>query len=690
MGPGFASVARAVAVVFIRERGLRLRLEGAAARWGSFVSARVLIVVSCVVAFPGCRPQVKPDVATNPSVAISKEAVQAETPAGKPDTPAGTSLVSRVLPPPRPSDYVGSEACVACHAEIAALYASHPMSQSFNAVGEARAIEVCPAEQIEIAGPRQYRVTREGDNVVHHELLRAEDGGLIYDQGEAVAFAVGSGKQGRAYLINRDGVLYQSPLGWYSGAGRWDLSPGYAPESHNRFQRRIGDGCLYCHVGRAATSGVDRYQPPFFPEPSIGCERCHGPGGEHVAFQLRRAERAAGGTDPADADDPQVDPIVNPAKLDVARREDVCNQCHLQGKHVIRRFGREFFDFRPGDRLEDVFVVLTGEDRLDDQGRHQVVSHVEQMRSSRCYIGSDQAMGCTSCHDPHFQPAPEQQAAWYRDKCFRCHDDQSCSLPVENQRQAPASGSCVHCHMAPLGTTNVPHTAQTDHRILREALKSVESQAVSATPVGEALAVFDGAEARLPSWEVARARGISKMTEAWNRRDERLSQEARRLLVPEGVDARDLTAVINALGADETALAELGSSYLVNGEIEPARVVWRRLLDLNPDHEVALGGLAVIELQRRNVRVGRIHLERLLQLLPEDPEWHARMAEMAWAAGKRDEALQAAERVLELDPTKLELREWLVAAYRSTGNAERSSHHGQIVEQMRKRAGSGR
>lgn len=640
---------------------------------------------------------------THPAGAIATEAVPSEASVGKPGPPVQTTVASRVLPPSRPSDYLGSEACVACHAEIAALYASHPMAQSFNAVGAARAIEVCPAEQIEIPGAREYRVTREGDSVLHHECLRTEDGELIYDQGEAIAFAVGSGKQGRAYLINRDGVLYQSPLGWYSGAGRWDLSPGYAPESHNRFQRRIGDGCLYCHVGRAATSGSDRYEPPFFPEPSIGCERCHGPGGAHVEFQRRRAEQAASGSDPTsvspsderqagepDAITPQVDPIVNPAKLDIARREDVCNQCHLQGKHVIRRFGREFFDFRPGDRLEDVFVVLTGQDRLDDQGRHQVVSHVEQMRSSRCYIGSDQAMGCTSCHDPHFQPPPEQQAAWYRDKCFQCHDDRSCTLPLENQRQAPASGSCVHCHMAPLGATNVPHTAQTDHRILREPAKPVESPAVSAPPVGESLAVFDGAEARLPSWEVARARGISKMTDAWNRRDERLAQEARRLLIPEGVDAQDLTAVINALGADETALAELGAGHLINGEIDPARVVWRRLLDLNPDHEVALGGLAVIELQRRNVRAGRIHLERLLKLLPDDHEWHARMAELAWTAGKRDEALQAAERVLELDPTKLELRQWLVAAYRSTANAERSDHHRQIVEQMRKRAGSAR
>lgn len=708
-GRGFASAEWAVAVVFRGEQGLRSRWRGAAEGRRSFGNAPLLVVVACAAVFAGCRPQGEREVATQRAVTLAPEAEAVGVSEGQPDAPDRISLVSRVLPQPRPSDYLGSAACVDCHAEIAALYASHPMSQSFNAVDDARPIEVCPAEQIAIPGVREYRVSREGDNVLHHESLRADDGELIYDQGEAVAFAVGSGKQGRAYLLNRDGVLYQSPLGWYSAAGRWDLSPGYAPESHRRFQRRIGDGCLYCHVGRAAAAGEDRYEAPFFPEPSIGCERCHGPGGGHVAFQRRRAERGGDArglvnpsaspnasqsaerpTEEPDAGEPATDPIVNPAKLDVARREDVCNQCHLQGKHVIRRFGREFFDFRPGDRLEDVFVVLTGGDRLDDQGRHQVVSHVEQMRSSRCYLGSDQMLGCTSCHDPHFQPPPEQQAAWYRDKCFKCHDDQACSLPLESQLQAPASGSCVHCHMAPLGTTNVPHTAQTDHRILRQPGRPTESQVAPVPRAGDVLAVFDGAEERLPGWEVARARGISKMTEAWDRRDERLSLEARRLLVPEGVDAKDLAAVITALGPDQAALAELGSSYLVNGEIDPARVVWRRLLDLNPDHEVALGGLAFIELQRRNVRAGRIHLERLLTLLPNDPEWHARMAELAWAGGTRDEALRAAERVLELDPTKLELRQWLVAAYRSTGNAERSAHHRRIVDQMRQRASSGR
>jgi predicted CXXCH cytochrome family protein len=142
--------------------------------------------------------------------------------------------------------------------------------------------------------------------------------------------------------------------------------------------------------------------------------------------------------------------------------------------------------------LEDVFVVLTGNDRVDERGRHQVVSHVEQMRSSRCYVGSEQALGCTSCHDPHFEPEPEARDAWYRDQCARCHADQPCSLGLEEQTAPPADGSCIHCHMPSLGGSDVPHTAQTDHRIIRDHRRGADASP-SPQP-GEPLAVFDGAE----------------------------------------------------------------------------------------------------------------------------------------------------------------------------------------------------
>ena len=45
--------------------------------------------------------------------------------------------------------------------------------------------------------------------------------------------------------------------------------------------------------------------------------------------------------------------IVNPAKLDAARRDAVCMQCHLEGKAAIERPGRHIYDFQPGEQLSD-------------------------------------------------------------------------------------------------------------------------------------------------------------------------------------------------------------------------------------------------------------------------------------------------------------------------------------------------
>src|SRR5260370_39972524 len=73
------------------------------------------------------------------------------------------------------------------------------------------------------------------------------------------------------------------------------------------------------------------YPQPAFTHNGVVCERCHGPGVAHVS----------GGA------------IVNPAKLTPARRDEVCLQCHLEGKAAIERPRRHLYEFRPGDKLAD-------------------------------------------------------------------------------------------------------------------------------------------------------------------------------------------------------------------------------------------------------------------------------------------------------------------------------------------------
>ena len=70
------------------------------------------------------------------------------------------------------------------------------------------------------------------------------------------------GGRGVAYLIERDGFLFQSPITWYSRERRWDLSPGYE-KSNVHFDRPIGPrACSATRTGssrwRARSTGIGR------------------------------------------------------------------------------------------------------------------------------------------------------------------------------------------------------------------------------------------------------------------------------------------------------------------------------------------------------------------------------------------------------------------------------------------------
>ncbi|MDA1233052.1 MAG: hypothetical protein O2856_19990 [Planctomycetota bacterium] len=151
------------------------------------------------------------------------------------------------------SEFVGQQACATCHSAISESYRSHAMSISM-----AEAAKAVPAiEDYDSAvaftstGGVRYEVTRHGDQVQHHEKMLDPAGTIVYDQAVDMHYAVGSGVHGRSYIHNHNGLLFMSPVTWYSGRQRWDLSPGYQAGNHRRFERRLSDDCVACHVGRA-------------------------------------------------------------------------------------------------------------------------------------------------------------------------------------------------------------------------------------------------------------------------------------------------------------------------------------------------------------------------------------------------------------------------------------------------------
>ena len=464
------------------------------------------------------------------------------------------------------------------------------------------------------------------------------------------------------FLIEQNDRLFASPLNWYEQANQWGLAPGYQPDSHKRFEREAGDGCLLCHVGQmnVVPNRPNVYSSPAVLEPSIGCERCHGPGQRHVEFHDNPARSRA---------DAAVDPIVNPSKLDFARREDVCNQCHLQGQSQQLRYGRQVFDFRPGMRLEDVWLIFLEETRLSADESTPAVSQVEQMRSSACYARSDGRFGCLTCHDAHSTPAPAERAEFYRQRCQSCHTENgtACKLPLPDRNRE--ANSCIACHMPNLGASNVPHTSQTDHRIRRRP--EVATQSRIKESVSSELVFFDEADRRIPQWEVDRARGLILAQKGEKTRTRSITVEA----VP-------LLETTHKIAPDDVDVIEwLGVAKLLVGNKSEAKKLWISGLDQNPQCEALLVRLAFFSHDTNDLPAATKYFDRLFEVNPAHAAFHGRQAHILGQLGDFDRAIQEANKAIELDPTLSQAHEWLARVYQLRRENDLSKYH---REQARK------
>jgi predicted CXXCH cytochrome family protein len=585
-------------------------------------------------------------------------------------------------PAPPPSDFVGSQTCAECHAEIAEKYQSHSMAHSMATVNDARPIEDYETPNVIEQGAKRYFVERKGDAVVHHEQM-TDQKGIIYDMAVPVHYSLGSGTRGRSYLTEHAHSFSQSPIGWYTAGDQWDMSPGYRESGHLRFGRQIGEGCLYCHVGRmnANHQATTAASTPFA-EASISCERCHGPGGAHV-----HAMRTNGA--PANAENSMH--LVNLSQLTGEKREAVCTQCHLLGETVVLRHGRNFFDFRPGNALHDIFVVFTRDAKELEAAGQQAVSQVEQMHQSRCFQASAGQLSCISCHDPHGSPSAEAREAFFQERCLKCHDDQGCSLPETERLHPPAAGSCIHCHMPRAAAIDVPHTSATNHQIPRTPpmakaplqVAGEEPEQVAASRVTN-WKMFAGAERHLPAREADRARGLAYAGEAEENNSPILALFAEPLLNPLGSQqSNDPGALQQAIGDDIEVLGALATIYQLTERTDQAVSMWQRMLEIAPANEMALYRLSVHFHDRDEYVDAREYFERLLAVRSNLADIHARYAHVLSQFEEWPRAIAEAERGLELDPSLLQLREWLIEVLERTGQADKAIPHKQIRDRLK-------
>lgn len=564
-------------------------------------------------------------------------------------------------PAPVAKDYVGSQTCAECHSEIAEMYSGHPMSSSAWQVAEAPTVEDYASGTFQAPGRYRYDIEQNGDQVIHVQRKLNRDDEMICELAEPVEYVVGSGQRGRSYFIRRGDVLFQSPVTWYSHKQRWDLSPGFESRTWHT-GRRIVDGCVQCHFGSVQFSSdrqEDSYSKSSFVEESIGCERCHGPGGSHVEWHRSLADNQTG-----------QDPIVNISKLSERKREAVCYQCHLQGVERITRYGRDDFDFRPGNELHDVWMILAqGESSVQD-GETEAVSQVQQIRSSQCFIQSEGRLGCTSCHNPHGTPDAESRIDFYRQSCLKCHENEAspCQKPEHERRKFTTEDSCIECHMPALNTADVPHTAQTDHRILRDAHSEV--QETNATHV---FTFFDDASMRVPEVASERAIGILMVQVAEREEDQLLALEASRRLEP----------LAASHSSDLLLLHHLGTAYQLQSQGHRAADYWKQCLDHNPMHEPSLMSLAISFHDQGDWEQAIPYFERVLAFNEWNREASGRYIHSLGRSGRLEDAFEFAKKTILRFPDDWQIHAWLAESYRVRGISDKSKFHSDLSQHLK-------
>jgi predicted CXXCH cytochrome family protein len=589
--------------------------------------------------------------------------------------------------------YVGDAQCVGCHKDIARSYARHPMGRSLVPVADVLDQQRYAPDTNNpfTALSRRFQVDRQEERIWHRQTALDDAGKPVVDLAQVVHWVIGSGKKGYSYLTERDRYLLQTPISWYTQKQRWDLSPTFVPSALSG--RLVSAACLFCHANRVRQDPEhpDRFVPPVFEGHAIGCERCHGPGELH----------ARGDTDHA---------IVNPARLPPRLRDAVCEQCHLEGEARVLRSGRGLFDYRPGLPLAEFWAVLVEERQSGEDAK--AVNHVEQMYQSKCFQNSvgTAKMGCITCHDPHVAVEPKDREAHYRAACLKCHDEETkseirnpksettkgvvsdfgfrisdfrlvCSMPPEQRRQTSPHDSCIDCHMPRYTSTDIAHTASTDHRIKRRPQAAPPRRSNDVDRAQFVNFYRDRFPLGDPEAERTLGMGLVKLMSAGMLRPDRHGEQALLLLEsalprsPEDIELRaSKVQLLLLLDRPAEALAEArlalskrpgdwrmlawaaGAARAV-GQTDRAIDYWRRAVEINPTMPESQVGLLGLLLRTGQMDEARERCRKLLQLDPFNVS-----ARQAWVGfllqdGKSAEARREFDIIRRLRPADLAQRE---------------------------------
>jgi predicted CXXCH cytochrome family protein len=343
------------------------------------------------------------------------------------------------------AQYVGSMACKSCHTSI---YERWKTTRMANVV----------------------RDPREHPEAIIPDLSKSDP--LLTFSKDDIAFVYGS-KWKQRYFKKVGDDYFPLPAQWDVTHKIWrayNVKPGtdwwtaYYPADN--MHRPTGPTCDGCH-------SVDYdVNTKKVTEWNVGCEKCHGPGSEHVKK-------------------PKVSNVVNPSRLNYVDATDTCVQCHSQGRPVsLAPSPGKAYDwpvgFRMGKRLGDFWKLEehklgeTSFTHFADGTAHKNRMQGNDFVTSAMYT---HGVSCFTCHDAHGTGNDALLRKPANTLCLDCHGPNSPngphapSIEAHTHHKAGSQGSeCIACHMPKIQQTiaDVKVRSHTFHFVTPAASNSLK------------------------------------------------------------------------------------------------------------------------------------------------------------------------------------------------------------------------
>ncbi|MBQ4913866.1 hypothetical protein J8L85_05420 [Maribacter sp. MMG018] len=321
--------------------------------------------------------------------------------------------------------YVGSTTCMECHQQV---YESHILTPHFNTSAYATLDKVKASFEegentLSLLDANLLMTIKNGTPFQHAKLKYGDHREFDW----SMDIIIGSGSKGQSYLSQQPDGLYQLQASYYVPSNSWINSPNYT----NRLNplRAVNDQCLKCHVTFAKNLGPTDVSNKYDITKmvmGIDCERCHGPGQQHVVNKRNH---------------PQLrdTSMVQMASLSRQQRLDLCASCHsgLRNNQI-----KNPFKFLPGDTLSNFsknYHSLRPNSKLDVHGNQYGL-----LTSSKCFTEST-SLDCITCHDPHKNQRGDH--AYFNAKCMQCHSKTTVECSIPDNNMGKKNNNCIQCHM---------------------------------------------------------------------------------------------------------------------------------------------------------------------------------------------------------------------------------------------------